>query len=111
VIPRLSPGVLLHIHDIYLPGEYPKQWILDEGRNWAENYLVEAFLSFNSAFEVLFSVQWMIQNHREALLEAFPGLLDARTLERPVRPPDGYFLLGPLSGASLWLQRQTPPSG
>ena len=36
VIPRLPEGVLIHIHDIFLPAEYPKTWILNEGRSWNE---------------------------------------------------------------------------
>ena len=106
VIPRLNPGVVVHVHDVYLPGDYPKQWVLEEGRNWNENYLVEAFLSFNSDFELLFSAQWMIQHHRDALLEAFPGLIDPGRIEGPLPPFSGYFMLGEHSGSSLWIQRR-----
>jgi SAM-dependent methyltransferase len=109
IIPRLNPGVALHIHDVYLPGDYPKQWVLDEARNWNENYLVESFLMFNSAFKVLLSVQWMIQNDPDALLDAFPDLIDQRKVTEALRPPAEHFLLGEHSGSSLWLQRG--PSG
>ncbi|MGB2875106.1 MAG: class I SAM-dependent methyltransferase, partial [Gaiellaceae bacterium] len=49
VVPRLRPGVVVHIHDIFVPGEYPEAWVLD-GWGWNELYLVRAFLAFNSAF-------------------------------------------------------------
>jgi hypothetical protein len=71
---------------------------------------VEAFLTFNSGFDVVFGTQWMIQNQRDALLEAFPGLIDVRKLKRPPRPPEGYFLLSPHSGSSLWLRRTEAPA-
>lgn len=52
LLPRLASGVWIHIHDIFLPYEYPREWVIDERRAWAEQYLVQAFLSFNDAFRV-----------------------------------------------------------
>ncbi len=55
VLPRLNPGVLVHIHDIFYPFEYPSDWLI-EGRAWNEAYLLRAFLMNNSTFEIqLFS--------------------------------------------------------
>ncbi len=105
IIPRLSPGVAVHIHDIFLPGDYPKRWVLEEGRYWNENYLIEAFLAFNSGFEVLFGAQWMIQNHPEVLLGAFPDLIDGKTISKPLSRSASKFVLGLASGAALWIQR------
>src|SRR5690606_15533283 len=51
VLPRLRPGVWIHIHDIFYPFDYPKEWI-QEGRAWNEAYLLRAFLSFNPSFKV-----------------------------------------------------------
>lgn len=48
VLPRLRPGVIVHIHDIFLPEEYPREWVLDKHIFWAEQYLLQAFLLFNS---------------------------------------------------------------
>ena len=53
VLPRLKPGVIVHIHDIFLPFEYRRDWVMDEFRFWTEQYLLQAFLTFNSEFEVL----------------------------------------------------------
>lgn len=89
ILPRLAPGVAVHIHDICLPGDYPPAWVLD-GWGWNESYLVRAFLTFNSAFSVLFSSPFMVQRHPEALLAAFPGF--AEHLER--------------AGSSLWIERR-----
>jgi len=59
ILPRLKPGVVVHIHDIFLPDEYPKQWVINEGRNWNEQYLLRAFLQYNSDWEVLWAAHFM----------------------------------------------------
>jgi hypothetical protein len=41
VLPRLKPGVLVQIHEIYLPWDYP-DWF--SHRYWSEAYLVAAYL-------------------------------------------------------------------
>lgn len=41
VLPRLAPGVLVHIHDIYLPNDYPPELV---GRNYSEQYMLAAVL-------------------------------------------------------------------
>src|SRR5690606_25350779 len=38
IIPRLRPGVLVHFHDIFLPREYPREWVVDDQRFWNEQY-------------------------------------------------------------------------
>ena len=88
VIPRLSLGVHIHIHDIFLPGDYPEPWVR-EGWGWNEIYLVRSFLSYNSAFEVIWGTQYMLQNHSEAILSAFPGQREYEDR----------------AGAALWLRR------
>lgn len=90
VVPRLHPGVVVHLHDIFLPGDYPREWVLD-GWGWNELYLVHAFLVFNTAYEILFGVKWMERNARDVLVETFPGL---GLPEHAAR-----------SGASLWIRR------
>lgn len=46
VLPRLAPGVLVHVHDVFPGFEYPRDW-LAEGRYWTEAYLLRAFLIGN----------------------------------------------------------------
>lgn len=87
VLPRLRPGVLVHIHDIFLPDEYPKVWVIDQGRNWNEQYLLRAFLQFNAAWEVLWAAHFMGTRHTAAVRATFPR----------------YPQLG--GGGSLWLRR------
>jgi predicted O-methyltransferase YrrM len=56
VLPALAPGVLIHFHDIFLPYEYPREWVVDMRLAWAEQYLLQAFLAFNEEFEVVLPV-------------------------------------------------------
>jgi methyltransferase family protein len=74
VLPRLKPGVIVHVHDIFLPFEYRRDWVLDEFRFWTEQYLLQAFLTFNSEFEVLMANSYLNCYHREDLKAAFPDL-------------------------------------
>ena len=53
ILPRLKPGVLIHIHDIFLPFEYPKEWVIKNRWPWNEQYLVQALFQGSSEFEVL----------------------------------------------------------
>jgi hypothetical protein len=46
ILPRLVPGVIVHIHDIYLPYDYP-QFMCD--RFYSEQYTLAAFILANSA--------------------------------------------------------------
>lgn len=71
ILPRLNEGVIVHIHDIFLPAEYPKAWVLKDYRFWTEQYLLQAFLSFNSMFEILWGGSYMHLRHPEKLEEAF----------------------------------------
>lgn len=52
VLPALRAGVHVHFHDIFLPYEYPRRFF-ELGYNWAEQYVLQAFLQFNTEFEVL----------------------------------------------------------
>jgi hypothetical protein len=51
--PRLQQNALLHVHDIFSPFDYPRDWMVKEKRFWNEQYALECFLMFNSAFESL----------------------------------------------------------
>jgi Methyltransferase domain len=88
VLPRLRSGVHVHIHDVFLPGDYPEPWVR-EGWGWNENYLVEAFLQFNSAFQVVLGAQWALNHAREEIDTAFPDFGDHASN----------------GGGSLWLRR------
>jgi hypothetical protein len=53
VLPILKPGVMVHIHDIFTPKDYLDSWIIDETRLYNEQYLLEAFLTFNEKYRII----------------------------------------------------------
>lgn len=71
LIPRLNKGVIVHVHDIFLPAEYPREWIMDEHCFFNEQYLLQAFLMFNNSFEVLWAGSFMHLRYPEKLAAAF----------------------------------------
>lgn len=88
ILPRLKPGVIIHIHDIFLPNEYLKDWVLEEGRSWNEQYLVQALLVCSSGFEVVFGCSYAFAVYKKAVIKAL-----ARS--------DGTAF----GGGSLWIRR------
>jgi hypothetical protein len=86
LLPRLKPGVLVHVHDVVFPFEYPTQWVFDENYSWNEAYALRCFLMFNSAFKVLF---W--------------SSLYARTYTDAIRGEFAPFLRNP--GSAIWIER------
>ena len=71
IIPRLHKGVIIHVHDIFLPAEYPKEWVLKDLKFYNEQYLLQAFLAFNDSFEVLWAGSFMHLKHPQHLQAAF----------------------------------------
>lgn len=74
IIPRLRPGVLVHVHDIYTPRDYPERYLRQERRLWNEQYLLEAYLAFNSRAQIICALNWLKHNHFELLAKACPVL-------------------------------------
>lgn len=72
IIPRLNPGVIVQVHDIFTPRDYPERWLREERRLWNEQYLLESFLAFNEAFEVICAANWLKHEHPDAFLLACP---------------------------------------
>src|SRR5688572_5965620 len=36
ILPRLNSGVVVHVHDIFTPKDYPREWVVEEHRLWNE---------------------------------------------------------------------------
>jgi predicted O-methyltransferase YrrM len=95
-LPRVKPGVLVHIHDIHFPYNHPypaDYWLFGERWPvyWQEVMLVQAFLQFNDSFEVLLSTPLVRHHHEAFLTETFP---DYTPVVDDINPP-----------SSLWLKR------
>ncbi|HWE28433.1 MAG TPA: class I SAM-dependent methyltransferase [Polyangia bacterium] len=86
ILPLLPAGVYVHFHDIFFPFEYPQSWILEEKRQWNEDYMMRTFLQFNDAFEVVLFNDFLAKRHHSEVQQLVPGFLD-----------DG--------GGSIWLRK------
>ncbi len=78
VLPQLNAGVIIHFHDIFLPEEYPEDWIMKEHRFWNEQYILQSFLSFNSSFKILFAgryFQLMNDEKIKSALDFYPAAI------------------------------------
>ncbi|HWI19732.1 MAG TPA: class I SAM-dependent methyltransferase, partial [Vicinamibacterales bacterium] len=90
ILPRLRPGVWVHVHDIFFPHDYPAEWLIEKRIAFNEQYVLEAFLAFNRSFSVRAANYWLALAHRaEAELLAPASLW-------PSREP---------ACASFWMQR------
>jgi predicted O-methyltransferase YrrM len=87
VLPRLRPGVLIHVHDIFLPFEYPQEFVVRKRWGWTEQYIVHALLMGNSSFEILWPSCYMWEEHREQVNGILP-------VKKAFPPP-----------SSLWLRK------
>jgi hypothetical protein len=56
ILPRIRPGVLVQIHDIFLPDDYPSDF---RDRWYNEQYLLAAILLGNSDWTVLAPVAYL----------------------------------------------------
>jgi hypothetical protein len=93
ILPLLNPGVLVHVHDIFTPKDYPDRWIKDQVLFWNEQYLLEGFLSFNKDFKVIGALNHLANHYQQQLASKCP--IYAR--EHSVRQP-----------GSFWMQRVAP---
>ncbi len=71
LLPRLQSGVLVHFHDISLPKPYP--YIYFKTRHYYnEQYLLQAFLMFNTKYEVIWPSNYMMVKYPERMAAMFP---------------------------------------
>ncbi len=87
ILPRLGAGVFIHVHDIFLPFDYPEEWVLEDC-GWNEQYLVHAFLSYNETFEILWPASYVWAHRKREILRII------RTASTAARP------------SSLWLKKR-----
>jgi hypothetical protein len=74
LLPRLNSGVLVHVHDIFSPKDYPRRWIVDDVRFWNEQYLLEAFLSHNERWKIIGALNFLHSHYYESLKAVAPSL-------------------------------------
>ena len=72
LLPTLKPGVLIHVHDIFTPKDYPDEWVYKNHSLWNEQYLLEAFISFNPEFRIIGALNYLSHNYRNEFAEKCP---------------------------------------
>ncbi len=87
LLPTLKPGVIVHIHDIFTPKDYPREWVVEDVKIWTEQYLLEAFLSNNQAFRVIGALNYLHHHHRNALAHTCPIIA-----QEPDREPGAFWI-------------------
>lgn len=80
VLPSLNPGVIVHIHDIFSPRDILDEWIT-EARFWNEQYLLEAFLTFNKTFRIIGAVNYLSHEYPEAFKAKCPVFAEEKGRE------------------------------
>ncbi len=75
LLPRLAPGVWIHVHDIFFPHDYPAEWLIERRMALNEQYLLEAFLSFNEKFQVTLANYWLCLDHADEAARLWPNAL------------------------------------
>lgn len=75
ILPRLKPGVWVHVHDVFFPRDYPADWLIGQRLAFTEQYLLEAFLAFNRTFAVRWCGHWLWTDAGEELGKAWPGMV------------------------------------
>lgn len=76
ILPSLPKGAVVHIHDIYIPYEYPNiygKWL------WNEQYTLFCSLAHSSKFEVLLATHLLSRTHTNAMREAISPAVSPET--------------------------------
>jgi hypothetical protein len=85
ILPLLRSGVVVHVHDVFTPRDYLKEWVVDSLMLWNEQYLLEAFLTNNSTWDIIGALNFLAHNHYGKLKRACPYLT-------PDREPGSMYL-------------------
>ena len=88
LLPQLKAGVIVHIHDIFTPKDYPEEWIYNRRIFWNEQYLLEAYLSGNSPYEIMIAMNYLKHHHFEKVAAKCPVLA-----VQPEREPGSFWMV------------------
>lgn len=78
ILPILDVGVIVHIHDIFSPRDYPAEVVVDKVKFWNEQYLLEAFLTLNHDWKIIGPLNFLRHHHFEELKAKCPFLTEDR---------------------------------
>lgn len=92
ILPSLKSDVLVHVHDIFTPKDYLDEWVYGHFF-WNEQYIVEAFLTFNSEFRIIGALNYLAHNHRKELAEKCPFFASNKGFERNKSEPRAFWMI------------------
>lgn len=92
LLPILNKGVIIHIHDIFMPKDYLDKWIKEDIRFWNEQYLLEAFLSHNKDFRIIGATNFLMHNYYEEFSEKCPVLLQQKKYGIDIEPASFWMI-------------------
>lgn len=75
IIPALASGVAIHVHDVFLPYEYPERFFSD-CPSWGEQYMLHTLLQ-GGGYDILWP-GYFLQNQRPDAVNALPFLANGR---------------------------------
>ena len=84
IIPALSQGVHIHVHDIFTPNDYPKPWLEEHMLFWNEQYILEALLSNTSTYEIVAALNFLKNNYYNEFKKVCPYVT-------PDREPGSFY--------------------
>jgi hypothetical protein len=73
LLPSLNPGVIVHVHDIFTPYDYPEEWITKMLFAFNEQYALECLMSGNPSLEIILPLYYLWRDHTDALSRFMPG--------------------------------------
>ncbi|UTW14254.1 class I SAM-dependent methyltransferase [Marinobacterium rhizophilum] len=85
LLPTLGRGVIVHVHDVFSPRNYPSNWMEGEIKFWNEQYLLEVFLSHNNSWKVIGALNYLHHHYYGELKLVAPFL-------EPEREPGSFYI-------------------
>jgi hypothetical protein len=82
----VASGVIIHVHDIFFPNDYPEDWIMNRGQTWNEQYILHALLAGGDRYRI-------------EICNAMLGHLRRQDVEKL------YKGVQPAFGCSIWLRK------
>ena len=74
ILPILKHGVIIHFHDIFLPCEFPKDWVKKLSIFWNEQYLLQTLLIANGEYYTLMPNYYIGSNYEDEVKSYMPRL-------------------------------------
>jgi hypothetical protein len=100
IFPRLRPGVIVHVHDIFLPYDYPQYW---GDIRYSEQYLLAAYLLGGDLIDVL------LPNAFVSVDPQMRPLIEALWTNPETAKVGGFLGTTPYLGSSFWCEVKDRP--